>query len=1283
MNKIFYTYLFIALSGFCQAAKSLDSLASILITSSEEAFETNDENFEFCNALVHSLPVDSVDLVLAKLPENVYTAFTLTYLAYHYTNRDKPLNQGIEWLRRAEKIANQISNDRLNYWLYRHKAFIKQKQGKVKETIAFFRKSNAFALKANYPKGETRNLLHLAEAYQAINDLQMTFEYAEENLKRRLNTPVDFGLAYAHYYLGERYAQIEDYEQSDSHLLLAEKYFREIKDMPYVGLVIESRANVYLAKEQPDSALLIIQSAKALYEKKEDQYFLGNWFLKVGKIYEQKGDLETALENTFIADSILSLISRRTYSVFQLGEFNLAMGNYNEAKDYFNTYLAIMLKKQTTAALPLAYNYLAIIAIHEQNYEEAQKFSETGIYYAALYNLERNKFDILTTLHESYYKQKKYDQANEIHQQILELSKKIKTDLKEKNIRNLKLSYRLKNQRDLLEKENAKTQYKKKWNNYLLWILAIGFSIILGLLIQIIRIARNRNKILADKNQEIAQLNENLEYKVMQRTNALEENSEMLNNYFENLPGAAYRFKCEYETLKPVSISKGGKELFGIDTDFFLSNQNNSRNLVDANYFEEVKRRSHEFVARANQSEVLEQVYPINVNGEKKWVTDRSKLLIDKNNEKYLDGILLDITKQKNVEQKLANKQKELSLIYNNTPDLLGLVQIRADEKFILESLNLTFINLLIAGGRSRKEQEFSGMEFSRFLSKYLKMTPLEIEDRHNYIRTVKTSLKPLVYEQIYKVAGKINYFDVNITPIVDKDTRSCSRVLFVIRNTTENVKARIALAKSEKRLSTIYNSSLDNIGLIKKVNGEYIVESFNKTSLQFLQSIGLSDETSNLIGKNIEVIFETIFELPKEATLERMNMIDQVFEEKKTFQFRSPLILKSKNIHVYFETIISPVFDAYGNCTHALYTARDISESENAKQKLLSSQRRLASIFNGTTDQMAILDVRDDGTLIFEDTNRSFKTAWEQAGFKIPLDKFYGKSAECYIKDVMGFTENKTRERLELCQQIVREKRPINFEEIYEAANGKNYLFDITIVPILNKEEICTKLLLVFRDITLKHRAKEKMISKILETEDRERSRFAKELHDSLGQNLTAASLSFNFVKKHLEHLPSEARLRFNNGVQFLKEAISESRNIAHNLMPQAISDFGYILTIESLIENLSKTTDIKFEFYDNLNGERLKSDYELGLYRITQEAINNILKHAKASKVTIQLIKHSDSVILTIEDDGKGFLYEKVNMGSFGLNSMKNRASALSGVLEVDSSPDKGTFITLEIPL
>lgn len=220
--------------------------------------------------------------------------------------------------------------------------------------------------------------------------------------------------------------------------------------------------------------------------------------------------------------------------------------------------------------------------------------------------------------------------------------------------------------------------------------------------------------------------------------------------------------------------------------------------------------------------------------------------------------------------------------------------------------------------------------------------------------------------------------------------------------------------------------------------------------------------------------------------------------------------------------------------------------------------------------------------------------------------------------------------------------------------------------------------------DITDRVLSEERLVSTIIDTEDNERRRISKELHDSLGQKLTTVSLNLNALKNDVskEHKGWD---KLETGLRYLKEAIRDGREIAHNLMPQSIDDFGYVLSVQSLLADIKSVTPIKFEFYDNLDGARLESNIELHLYRITQEAVNNCIKHSGAEMVSIQLMKYKSEVVLIIEDDGDGFESDTQLKGSqsFGLKSIYNRISTLSGTAHIDSTIGKGTTITVELPV
>ncbi len=227
--------------------------------------------------------------------------------------------------------------------------------------------------------------------------------------------------------------------------------------------------------------------------------------------------------------------------------------------------------------------------------------------------------------------------------------------------------------------------------------------------------------------------------------------------------------------------------------------------------------------------------------------------------------------------------------------------------------------------------------------------------------------------------------------------------------------------------------------------------------------------------------------------------------------------------------------------------------------------------------------------------------------------------------------------------------------------------------------------ILAAINDITALKEAEKRVIQSVVEGENNERKRISKELHDSLGQNLTAASLNFSGVKNAVSKLEPEKTEKFLLGLDFLNAAIEENRNIAHNLMPKAIDDFGLVPSLNSLFNQIGKSSGLHIKFFENLALKRLPRQVEFNLYRITQEALNNAIKHAQASEIFVQLILHQNDLVYTFEDNGKGFNtkgVENTNNG-MGLSSINNRVKAMSGTLEIDSLPKRGTSITIEIPV
>jgi signal transduction histidine kinase len=154
------------------------------------------------------------------------------------------------------------------------------------------------------------------------------------------------------------------------------------------------------------------------------------------------------------------------------------------------------------------------------------------------------------------------------------------------------------------------------------------------------------------------------------------------------------------------------------------------------------------------------------------------------------------------------------------------------------------------------------------------------------------------------------------------------------------------------------------------------------------------------------------------------------------------------------------------------------------------------------------------------------------------------------------------------------------------------------------------------------------------------------------------------------------------------LDSVMKEAREISYNLMPSDLDDFGLAPALQLLSEQFANRTNVKVQFQAHGITDRLDPNLEIGLYRIAQESLNNVSKHAEATEVNVQIICHSKGIRLVVEDNGKGItdqpsLIRATGKGGMGLPGMRERASSFGGALTIDSTPNNGTLFTVEVPL
>lgn len=204
-----------------------------------------------------------------------------------------------------------------------------------------------------------------------------------------------------------------------------------------------------------------------------------------------------------------------------------------------------------------------------------------------------------------------------------------------------------------------------------------------------------------------------------------------------------------------------------------------------------------------------------------------------------------------------------------------------------------------------------------------------------------------------------------------------------------------------------------------------------------------------------------------------------------------------------------------------------------------------------------------------------------------------------------------------------------------------------------------------------------------VIEAQETERRRIAKDLHDGIAQELVALKLGFSTIQnKVATAAPTEAG-RLEELIRHLDEACTEVRNIAHLMIPPTLEKHGLAPSLQSLLRSIEQHAGMQTTFDRGELPPRLDEKIEVGIYRIAQELLNNILKHAKATQVLVQLYQAGPNLVLRIEDDGIGFDLEAAKRkGSMGILNILSRVNALGGVYFAEPGSSRGTVATIRVP-
>jgi len=360
----------------------------------------------------------------------------------------------------------------------------------------------------------------------------------------------------------------------------------------------------------------------------------------------------------------------------------------------------------------------------------------------------------------------------------------------------------------------------------------------------------------------------------------------------------------------------------------------------------------------------------------------------------------------------------------------------------------------------------------------------------------------------------------------------------------------------------------------------------------------------------------------------------------------------------------------------------RDVSERLRAATRLEQSEARLRGILDSAMDAIITVDEAQRVVLLNNAAETMFGWTRDEA-LGAPLDRFIPERFRgAHAAHVRRFGETGvTTRRMGGSLRIVTGLR----------RDGAEFPIDASISQI---EESGKRLYtVILRDVTARFEAEEALRRSKDElrelgaaahaTREQEKSRIARELHDELGQLLTMLQMDVAWCKEKLPPGNDAFAAKVDRMATLLKSTIAATRRIAADLRPLMLDDLGLVPSIEWLVENFTQRTGITGDLLVGRRELELTNAQASAVFRIVQESLTNVAKHAQAAHVDIAIERDDGALVVRIEDDGVGFsLQAPRKPNSFGLLGLRERASLLGGEVTIESAPGEGTMVEVRLP-
>jgi len=646
----------------------------------------------------------------------------------------------------------------------------------------------------------------------------------------------------------------------------------------------------------------------------------------------------------------------------------------------------------------------------------------------------------------------------------------------------------------------------------------------------------------------------------------------------------------------------------------------------------------------------------IHKNGDVKYWNSSPTIVMVNGKIMGFNALITDITKRKWVERVISREKLLSDSIIENIP--AGILFL--DNDFILRKCNHVGAELIRAYTPYTPKQALG--------KSYFDIAPgsrAQVEEWFQKVRDSRQVDTRYGFELVLKRDGQeeISYWDTSVAPVLDIEGK-VEGILILTKDVTEHREANEALRESEERFSLAFEKA--NIGMcLVDVDGRLI-----QVNSQLCKIFGYNREELESMNVN-DIAY------PEDLDISPRFIKESVAGKKEHARFEKRYFHKRGHI-VWGQVSSSLIKDHQGEPLYFVSHIQDITKFKQMEEAIKGSEKKYRTLFEEALNPIMMAD--ESGRYI--DANIAALNFLE-----CDLDELRGK----YVWDFTppAFLERQKREHDPFVGS-----RTIETEYLIHGTI-KTLLLNVMPLEVQGKTIVfgigqnITERKIMEQDIQKSFNQLRELAAHLQSVREEERSEIAREIHDEFGQALTALRMNIMIIENEIKKIDESGEIsilqeEFADTKEIIDKTIQRTREFASELRPEELDILGLIEAIETYIQKIEDKSKIPCEFNSSIKELEIDKNRSIAVYRVVQEAITNVIRHAKATKVSVKIRKRKKELLIEIMDNGVGITEKKLNsMNSYGIRGMKERAIFLNGSFQINTKKGAGTTINFSLPL